>query len=933
MHYYLCIVGSFDGNDEIVNDCCQRGIYQYYRGIHQKGPAGEISVGDVLILVSGKRLLGYGLSAGKMGDANGKNNQWDAVGVTGGWKLSGGIVGLPYGVYFNTVKGTKQSVVKEMSAMWASESIQKIKRSRGESVEELAFPVGLMELAIGLQEREGMRPFYDIPPVQRGLVWNAVRCEILWDSILRGIPIGTISVRPQGDHWEIFDGQQRTNAISLGYESWATTSKPLLWIDLDVDDAIRQKIANRRFVFRVTTVAHPWGYHLGLSEEKDTCLTTSEQKWAVAQISGLWGDEGNSGARPKPNELWPVEDVGCPVPFSVVREFVEWSHSSGRLSLGDFTCWCSRHYAKANWFRVNASEKLKTVNCDHWYELIEAIRKLSNYVVVALNARTVAEEDVGLYFKRMNKGGIEPDSEEIVYSQLKAKIGSLKCLDDVSIGRTKPSRLANLAIRIWSSRLDGWKWRASVTESDIVTIKGNPDDFGSFVKGEFASALKEMDSLLTHPLGGLLSWHIVKLYGFVGGDLAMYFIREILCQRAESCTPAIATWLLWFSLDAGTAVREMWKSKNPFDGLCGAFSRRSLLRMPQEYEIDAWFKDMAVRVSDLSDGHSWELLHKMFWEDAYAAPMIRRVWNGFHGEMGCELLLFACRRFVKRMFNGYDAASPEWREQNRPWDYDHILPQAWVNGGRRVSPCSYLVNRFLWSIGNSAPLPFSLNRGKNDSAPGRYPDGTQRSADELLVSIDEVANFSYGHFCGSSTKGWKRIDRCLIDSKTFVRITLDRCRRLVHEWYSSVGMGRIVQQCDDDSGHRLFIDMVRTIFPRIIPGVESTTYFYDGNRQYEVREPLDWCNAWLSCGIRGNIKDSEGNIVKCMLAVVVDGEDVKVGLLRHPEETSIGGADFWWVEEWLGQTVMKAGSIRACDTAQVEGCLKSVIPAYGFVSE
>ena len=52
-----------------------------------------------------------------------------------------------------------------------------------------------------------------LPPVQRGLVWNAVRVEVLWDSILRGLPIGTFSVKAGDGSWDLMDGQQRSNAI------------------------------------------------------------------------------------------------------------------------------------------------------------------------------------------------------------------------------------------------------------------------------------------------------------------------------------------------------------------------------------------------------------------------------------------------------------------------------------------------------------------------------------------------------------------------------------------------------------------------------------------------------------------------------------------------------------------------------------------------
>src|SRR5450759_5141017 len=67
----------------------------------------------------------------------------------------------------------------------------------------------------------------EVPILQRGLVWNQSQIELLWDSILRGIPIGSLvlceiseeikkqSKSENASHF-ILDGQQRCNAIKLG---------------------------------------------------------------------------------------------------------------------------------------------------------------------------------------------------------------------------------------------------------------------------------------------------------------------------------------------------------------------------------------------------------------------------------------------------------------------------------------------------------------------------------------------------------------------------------------------------------------------------------------------------------------------------------------------------------------------------------------------
>ena len=74
-----------------------------------------------------------------------------------------------------------------------------------------------------------------IPSIQRGAVWNAGQVELLWDSIFRGFPIGSLVVCQKlttqkthsgkyGSGWDeedftrhLLDGQQRCNAIALGF--------------------------------------------------------------------------------------------------------------------------------------------------------------------------------------------------------------------------------------------------------------------------------------------------------------------------------------------------------------------------------------------------------------------------------------------------------------------------------------------------------------------------------------------------------------------------------------------------------------------------------------------------------------------------------------------------------------------------------------------
>ncbi len=100
-----------------------------------------------------------------------------------------------------------------------------------------------------------------LPQVQRGFVWRPFQIENLWDSLLRGYPVGAFVLSPISGKgsFEMLDGQQRATAICLGFGNPTfrdSQDKIKVFIDLEkpkVED-------NRKYIFRVITQSHPWGY-------------------------------------------------------------------------------------------------------------------------------------------------------------------------------------------------------------------------------------------------------------------------------------------------------------------------------------------------------------------------------------------------------------------------------------------------------------------------------------------------------------------------------------------------------------------------------------------------------------------------------------------------------------------------------------------------
>lgn len=49
----------------------------------------------------------------------------------------------------------------------------------------------------------------ELPSIQRGFVWKPKQVEDLWDSLLRGYPVGSFLFSRAGEKLHLMDGQQR----------------------------------------------------------------------------------------------------------------------------------------------------------------------------------------------------------------------------------------------------------------------------------------------------------------------------------------------------------------------------------------------------------------------------------------------------------------------------------------------------------------------------------------------------------------------------------------------------------------------------------------------------------------------------------------------------------------------------------------------------
>jgi hypothetical protein len=183
-----------------------------------------------------------------------------------------------------------------------------------------------------------------LPALQRGAVWHARQVEELWDSLLRGFPVGAFLLapfddergtktfryaasdehRPEPTH-HLLDGQQRSNAIALGFwKPWSAGTLPAgvaaLWLDLEAPSGRLKD--DREFVLRLLTRAHPWGYRWDRMADGGTRLTAQAMREASAAYKQAAARESWTESNDIPvTRAWPW-DAKVPVPLSLLIDAV-----------------------------------------------------------------------------------------------------------------------------------------------------------------------------------------------------------------------------------------------------------------------------------------------------------------------------------------------------------------------------------------------------------------------------------------------------------------------------------------------------------------------------------------------------------------------------------------------------------------------------------
>jgi len=620
--------------------------------------------------------------------------------------------------------------------------------------EQNGFAASIREIANW--EHDGI---VEIPALQRGLVWAPHQVELLWDSILRGFPIGAFALTPvQGNEGQLtagegegmaqyflLDGQQRYNAIRAAFVPWSNEAKAVLWLDFMPPT---QAGSTRRFWVKVTTKAHPWGF-----ANNDNCSVLGWNTYRAA-LERFTGSEDTRIQDVRMSTAWPFM-ARCPVPFAVVLDAFDKAGVSGtEVFCKDIADWCTRHGEVGNSER-NPELIERTARM-----FFAALARMQGYRIVAniLDPGSLCDpspvgdgspEDEGTnsleqLFTRINTLGTPISPYDLRYSAIKAYWGGIKNANDDIAGTIMPAaHLAILAFRLaltLASEKKGFADTPSVQRIRQLKTKEDEEsraarrfvnelyaDGGARLRGlidgvETALRVFKNEDDVPEGLPAVLRTSIIL------NSPDVYLLLLYMARKGRlgdfGNLVGLATWLHWLSVGAQKVAVDA--IKEAVDG-GDLVSLKAILRTL--CENNSLLEPVAAEDGNFlcptkfltGDGKApnWTPFENEPWY-----PLFNKMWSQR------ELVIFATRRYFNREFR-YDPAETKFLTgHNRPWDIDHIVPRSWAaRQGKEMGEWKDICREWIWSNGNYAAIPFTMNRSKRDRSDWNYYTDATRKGD------------------------------------------------------------------------------------------------------------------------------------------------------------------------------------------------------------
>ncbi|MDV6348159.1 DUF262 domain-containing protein [Nitrosomonas sp. Is35] len=700
-----------------------------------------------------------------------------------------------------------------------------------------------------------------VPSFQRGLVWEPQQIELLWDSIFRGFPIGSIviidRIKEQHDKsnpthakseqtqesevdtsHHILDGQQRCNAIAWGFvDPWkdGISNDVVLWLDLIPKSLLKN--TTRKYLFRVATKAHPWGFHNG---DEASILKVEQRKEFMGKVDNFKENfkkydceklsykfkekylSQNFNERPLPSLALPYY-AEFPVPvFLLFRHFKEGKLDWDALAQEEWISFVESWAKEAN--KISDISKGER-------EIVESgLRKAEQCRLIALLVSNEGIENsidnIEQIFQRLNGQGTPLDNEELIYSMIKAYWPEIEeIMNKLAKKPITDVRLVNLGIRIALTEESDQKIESQLTVDQIRKIfSKNPDKdikdlekreriekyFGS---GELEKALIWIDESFLYEeksrtyglpayLRSSIAWSSREVFAWLMLLAKRYQYISMSCEDKNTRRIiGLALVVHWFGIDKEKAINRLINESDLSSIKIADMNKNSDKRLVL----------VPLNITDLNEAFQLDENSSpeqlINWSSFWQGVVVRnkdgkeKKTDEQNESIGLfieklrqqqELLVYAQREYLEDAFKGFDPSNKlMWKGHNRPWDYDHILASEKLNGtgkGKREQLKFHeICKAWQQSIGNQVAVDFSFNRAAQDIDPiEKYKSvkikgyNLKERGFDVFASDDELESFKL------NLSDLQSKNDPLNPARSFVLANKKRLIKIYQEWYDNL---------------------------------------------------------------------------------------------------------------------------------------------------
>ena len=685
-----------------------------------------------------------------------------------------------------------------------------------------------------------------LPTVQRGFVWRPNQIENLWDSLLRGYPVGAFVLANNGDlGCEILDGQQRATAICLGFskDTFRDSQDHIkVFIDLEkpgIED-------NRKFIFRVITRSHPWGYR---KNETNKTLTSEN----IRKAMDLY--DTTDPLTTDLSHFFPF-DADFPLPFHF---FINEALNNGTVSdlYEKLTTW--QHWEKIykNWKNKATTVNLKVTEVHTilkqkiaviFEAVVEMLDVKSGQRIPALymdlnkfnkeeeNQKEEAADEIENLFVRLNAGGTQLTGEELNYSILKAHLSreTQDTIENACKVLFRPSRFITVAYRLFQQT------QKSEQQADALSMRIKPKQFQRSITKQIEAFEKFLIEITTDKIYNKktlleytkevlaydnkqntfgLPFVIYSKIADGAPEVMFLLLYRILIkkdtfasntvQEVEQYKKALGmiTLFYWFGRgenykDHSKLINNIWLAASTLNAqrfwssetVERAHINKALLQFPLFNSTSATAGIDTVANYKITD--KTKIIDKFENEvgQEYRTFMSRIIYNR-------DLILYAQRHFLENYFN---QAQYRLEDTSVPFDWDHISPNNWIKSRKNIPQ---ILKDWYQSNGNFRAWPYALNRMDSDNSPGyklkplnpknyNNPEILEQKINKwntfinsnkhLIANKDEV-NTKLGEwsFCESKWGNCHIID-IKKEWKPVTELIIKRNCTIIEEWYKEL---------------------------------------------------------------------------------------------------------------------------------------------------